>query len=128
MTDEAEVVGTLAKRFFDAIEAGDFDVVASCYAEDVAIWHNTDRKVENKAQNAKVLQGFMRHISGIKYRDRRLVIFPGGFAQQHLLTGRRPDGVAVELPAAIICAVAAGRITRLDEYFDSAQVQAFVGG
>jgi len=37
----------------------------------------------------------------------------------------RPDGKRVELPACIVCAVAEGRITRLDEYFDSEQVAAW---
>lgn len=120
-------VEALAKRFFDCIEAGDIDGVSACYADNVEIWHNTDRKVEDKTQNLKVLRGFVRHIAGIRYEDRRLGVYPGGFVQQHVLRGRRPDGVAVELPAAIICQVRDGQITRLDEYFDSAQVAAFVG-
>jgi ketosteroid isomerase-like protein len=31
----------------------------------------------------------------------------------------------VELPACIVCSVADGTITRLDEYFDAAQVEAW---
>jgi len=127
MTDSIEQIDALARRFFDSIEAGDIDGVSACYADSVEVWHNTDRKTEGKAQNLKVLQGFIGHISGIRYEQRRLSPFQGGFVQQHLLRGRRPDGENVELPAAIICSVVAGKITRLDEYFDSAQVAAFVG-
>jgi len=115
----------LAARFFDAIEAGDTAAVADCYAEDVAIWHNTDRQLETKADNVKTLSGFIRHIPTRRYEDRRLTVYPGGFVQQHLLVGVRPDGKRVELPACIVCAVAEGRITRLDEYFDSEQVAAW---
>lgn len=127
MSIENRDVGLLAQRFFDSIEAGNIEAVADCYAEDVEIWHNTDLKVESKTQNLKVLRGFVGHIADIKYERRRLSVFSGGFVQQHVLTGRRPDGVSVELPAAIICAVRDGRIVRLDEYFDSAQVGTFVG-
>ena len=51
-----------------------------------------------------------------------LRVFDGGFVQQHELRGVRQDGVAVRLAACIVCAVEDGRITRLDEYFDSAQL------
>ena len=60
------------------------------------------------------------------YADRRLEVFAGGFVQQHVLQGtRRHDGMRLELPACIVCAVTNGRITRLDEYFDSATVAEF---
>ena len=57
---------------------------------------------------------------------RRLEVFPGGFVQQHLLKGRRvTDGLPVQLPACVIAYVREGRITRLDEYLDSAHVADF---
>lgn len=127
MGTNTDQVAALAKRFFDSIEARDIEGVAACYADDVVIWHNTDGKVEDKSRNLKVLGRFTAHIKGIRYDERRLSVFPGGFVHQHVLRGQRPDGVAVELPAAIICAVRDGRITRLDEYFDSAQVATFTG-
>lgn len=127
MTSEVEQVAALAKRFFDGIEAGDLETVSASYADSAEIWHNTDRKVEGKVQNLKVLRGFVGHMSGIRYADRRLSVFPGGFVQQHVLQATRPDGQSVELPAAIICQVLDGRIVRLDEYFDSTQVATFVG-
>jgi ketosteroid isomerase-like protein len=53
-------------------------------------------------------------------------VFPGGFVQQHVLRGtRKHDGERLALPACIVCAVKDGKITRLDEYFDSARVAEF---
>ncbi len=49
-----------AASFFDAIERGDIDAVAACYAEDVVIWHNTDAVETSKAQNLKTLAGLIR--------------------------------------------------------------------
>jgi ketosteroid isomerase-like protein len=115
----------MAKVFFDAVENGDIETLRDCYAPDAKIWHNTDDKEQSRDDNAETLKGFVEHISDRVYADRRLHVFEGGFVQQHVLRGKRADGVVVRLTACIVCAVAGGRITRLDEYFDSAQVAAF---
>lgn len=118
-------IETLARRFFDAIEAGDVGAVGACYADDAVIWHNTDGLANTKAENVATLTNFIRYIPERRYQDRRLTVFPGGFVQQHRLVGKRRDGVEVELTACIVCAVADRVITRLDEYFDAAQVAAW---
>ncbi|MBB4632731.1 nuclear transport factor 2 family protein [Sphingosinicella soli] len=45
--------------------------------------------------------------------------------QQHTLYGTRQDGERLTLPACMVCRVENGKITRLDEYFDSARVAEF---
>lgn len=120
-----EEIAAFAGRFFDAIEAGDIEAVGACYAEGAVIWHNTDGLESSKAENLAVLANFVRHIPERRYADRRVNAYPGGFVQQHRLVGKRRDGVAVELAACIVCAVDGGVITRLDEYFDAAQVAAW---
>ena len=115
----------LAKRFFDAIEAGDVETVADCYAEDAVIWHNTDGIETSKADNLKVLGQFVKYLPGRRYEDRRTHAIPGGFVQQHRLTRPRADGTTAEVTACIVCRVENGRITRLDEYFDQAAIDAF---
>jgi ketosteroid isomerase-like protein len=126
MSSESDV-RALAKRFFDAVEDGDIDTLYGCYAPDAKIWHNTDDAEQSRDDNAVTLKGFVQRISNRVYGKRRLEVFEGGFVQQHELTGVRTDGVAVRLTACIVCAVEDGRITRLDEYFDSAQVAKFIG-
>jgi ketosteroid isomerase-like protein len=124
MSSEPEI-RALAKRFFDAVENGDIETLYNCYAADAKIWHNTDGAEQSRDDNAATLKGFVGRISNRVYGDRRLHVFEGGFVQQHELRGVRADGVAVRLTACIVCAVKDGRITRLDEYFDSAQVAEF---
>jgi len=126
MTSQSDIQA-LAQRFFDAVEAGDIETVHGCYAPDAKIWHNTDDAEQSRDDNARTLRGFARLISDRLYADRRLHVFDGGFVQQHELRGVRQDGVAVRLTACIVCAVENGRITRLDEYFDSAQLAQFTG-
>lgn len=118
-------IEALANRFFDAIEAGDAEAVADCYDERVVIWHNYDRLEQGRDANLKVLRGMIRAFPQRTYADRDLKVFEGGFAQQHVLKATRTDGKRVELPAALICKVANGRIVRLDEYFDSAHEAEF---
>lgn len=119
-------IRSLATRFFDAIEAGDIDTMRDSFTPDAEIWHNSDELIVTRDQTAATLTGMVARIRDREYADRRLTVFPGGFVQQHVLKGVRVhDGVSVRLPCAIICKVENGRITRLDEYFDSAHVAEF---
>ena len=124
MPDDQSTIA-LARRFFDAVEAGDIATVRACYTDDARIWHNTDGLEQTPDENAETLRGFVARIDGRRYLNRRLRTFEGGFVQQHELHGQRKDGVRVVLPCCIVCTVRDGRISRLDEYFDSAHVAAF---
>jgi ketosteroid isomerase-like protein len=123
MSDEE--IRSLATRLFDAIERGDVEGVADCYGPDLVVWHNFDGLEQSRADNLKTLAGLIARISERRYTDRRLQVFDGGFVQQHVLTGVRKDGVRVSLAGVLVGAVGGGKITRLDEYLDSAQVAAF---
>ena len=125
MADTLESIAATAARFFDAVENGDPDTLAAIYDPAVEIWHNTDRLTITREENLVVLRAFIERAPRRRYTDRRLVAFPGGFVQQHLLIAEFANGKVLELPACIVCAVSGGRITRLDEYFDSAHVAEF---
>ena len=123
---EVDDIRAMATRFFDAIEAGDIETMRESFTPDAAIWHNTDELIVTRDQTAATLTGMVARIDAREYADRRLTVFPGGFVQQHVLKGvRTHDGGAVRLPCAIVCKVEGGKITRLDEYFDSAHVAEF---
>ncbi len=123
---ELNDIRAMATRFFDAIEAGDIATMRGSFTPDAEIWHNTDELIVTPDQTAATLTGMVARIKDREYAERRLTVFPGGFVQQHVLKGRRThDDGEVRLPCAIICKVAGGKITRLDEYFDSAHVATF---
>lgn len=124
--DSEQDIAAMAKRFFDAIEQGDIEAMQSSFSPDAEIWHNTDELIVTPTQTAVTLTGMVARIKDREYAARRLTAFPGGFVQQHVLTGKRVhDDVVVRLPCAIVCKVEGGKITRLDEYFDSAHVSEF---
>ena len=123
---EQDDIRAMAQRFFDAIEAGDIETMRESFTPDAEIWHNTDELIVTRDDTAQTLTGMVARIKDRKYADRRLTTFPGGFVQQHVLTGKRVhDDGEVRLPCAIECKVENGKITRLDEYFDSAHVAEF---
>ncbi|HVT25708.1 MAG TPA: nuclear transport factor 2 family protein [Rhizomicrobium sp.] len=115
-------IAALAKRFFDGLEQGNIAILREVYAPNVKIWHNTDGLEQTLEDNEATLTGFIERIPKRQYANRRVHTFPGGFVQQHTLKGTRKDGKEVALDAVIICKVENGKVTRLDEYFDSAAV------
>jgi ketosteroid isomerase-like protein len=112
----------VAERLFSAIEAGDIDTVRALYAPDVAVWHNHDGRVQSLDDNLRVLGWMTRHLPGARYTDVRRSFTDSGFVQQHVLVATNRAGRQVAVPACIVADVAGGRITRLDEYLDSAHV------
>jgi ketosteroid isomerase-like protein len=111
----------IVSRFFIAIEAGDIDTVRAIYAPEAVIWHNDDLVEQPVQENLKVLQGLHRAVSGLRYDVIRRALVADGVLQQHVLRGTLANGVQVELHAAMYLQVRDGRITRIEEYLDSAQ-------
>lgn len=123
-TDDAEQFLAIADRLFKAIERGEVNALAEIYAPDAQIWHNTDGKVEAPQQNLSGLRQFVALSSVRAYTEIRRAPTPSGFVQQHVLRAQLKNGREFVLPACIICVVKNGRITRLDEYLDSAPLSA----
>ncbi|HYC57041.1 MAG TPA: nuclear transport factor 2 family protein [Candidatus Binatia bacterium] len=128
MPDSTTETLTLARRFFAAIESGDVATIASIYAPGAVVWHNHDGIAQPVDENLATLGAFIAASRERRYEVSRLAAFEGGFVQQHVLTAVSNKGASFELPACVVCKVECGRITRLDEYFDSAQVQTLIAG
>ena len=117
---------TVADDLFNAIEKGDVEGVRSIYAADAVIWHNTDGVEQNVEQNLRTLQWVCDNLAERAYEDVRRTEFDGGFVQQHNLRFTK-NGERREVPACVVATVADGRITRIDEYLDSAHVARITG-
>ena len=124
--ESPESLSALAKRFIDAVEVGDADTIESVYAPDARIWHNNDRIVQTRDENMKTLRGFIRFAPKRRYTERKVTPFPGGFVHQHVLVAETAKGKVLELACCLVCTVEDGKITRLDEYLDSAPLAAWV--
>jgi ketosteroid isomerase-like protein len=123
MTDSpADGMLAMADRLFAAVERGDIDAVRAIYAPDAVIWHNHDGVTQTVDENLRVLAWVAKNVTGFRYEDVRRTATPDGFVEQHVLRGRAPNGEELRVDACIVCTVLDGRVTRLDEYLDSAQV------
>jgi ketosteroid isomerase-like protein len=114
----------IAERFFAAIDRGDFDAVRSLYAHDAVVWHNTDNIAQPAEENVRALAAAKKFIAG--FDDVRRTATAHGFVQQHVLRGHASTGEEIRVPACLVFTVVDGSITRLDEYFDTAQISALL--
>jgi ketosteroid isomerase-like protein len=117
---------TVAERFFAAIEAGDAEAARDLYAPDAQIWHNTDGITMRPEDNLKTLAWMARNLPDLQYTQVRRSATVDGFVQQHVLVATNRAGRRIEVPACIVIVIEDGRITRLDEYLDSASVAAIM--
>ena len=115
-------IDALADRFFAAICAGDVDGVRSCYDPSVSVWHNYEPGEQALDANLAVLGWLGRHVTGLRYDEIRRILLDDGFVQQHVLRGTTDWGLSIEVPAMLRVFVADGRIVRIEEYLDTAQV------
>lgn len=111
-------------RFIDAVEAGDLAAVGAIYHPDAVIWHNDDQLEQGVADNLVILGWMAKALPGKRYEQIRRQGWPGGALEQHVLVLPLPGTETVlRIPACLVVAVDDdGRITRLDEYLDSAAV------
>lgn len=124
MADTENSILALAERFSAAAGSGDIEALRQCYAEDARIWHNFDNVDQTVEENLKVI-GWMEHVlPGRKYDILRRVIIPGGYLQQHVLSGTTRKGASISMHACLVVMVKDGRIFRLEEYLDPAQAAA----
>jgi ketosteroid isomerase-like protein len=119
----ADIHDDVADRLLDAIERGDYEAVENLWTDDVLVWHTGDLKDNQRARALKVIRWFMDVTATRSYEILDRQFFEGGFVQQHILRAQRSDGVSIEMRVCIVIKVnTEGLITRIDEYFDPADM------
>jgi ketosteroid isomerase-like protein len=120
---DVDVSADVANRLFDAIERGDYATIDGMWADDVAVWHSGDQKDNERPRALKVIRWFMDVTTTRSYEILDRHFFDGGFMQQHVLRAQRSGGPSIEMRVCIVIKVGAtGLITRIDEYFDPADI------
>ncbi len=122
MDETTATTDDVATRLFDAIAGGRIDDVRALYAPDAVIWHNHDGVEQTVAENLTTLGWIATHLGDVEYTQVRRQFTADGFVQQHVLMATNRRGERVAVPACIVATVREGRITRIDEYLDSAHV------
>ena len=126
-TKHAEAMLDLCQRFFAATSSGDLDAVRAMYAPDAMTWHNHDG-VEQTVEQTLRVAALPHVLKDFRYEDARRSATATGFVEQHTVCGRTRSGFDLAIAACVVCTVVDGRITRLDEYLDSAQIAPLLAG
>lgn len=115
MTKDEEYL-RLDEAFFSALERGDSATIAQCYAPDMRIWNNAQQVEMTGAEHIAGLESFFfpSYLNRV-YENRRTDLLADGFVRQQVLSATL-GGAAVRIPMCLVCKVADGRITRIDEY------------
>jgi ketosteroid isomerase-like protein len=123
-----DAVVEVADRLFDAIERSDAAAVEAMWADDVLVWHSGDRRDNERARALRVISWFIENTTKRRYEilDRR--VFGDGFVQQHILHATGTNGSMIAMRVCIVIIVRSdGLITRIDEYFDPAEMAPLLG-
>jgi hypothetical protein len=117
--DHNDVQATVDK-FFSALAAGDLATCEELFTDDAVVWHNFDQLEQSKSDALAALSGFA-HVQpefDIIGRD-----FVGSTCiQRHVVRLSLPNGSMVTMPAIQRICCLQGRISRIDEYLDSAHL------
>ena len=123
----SDINGT-ADRLFGAIERGVYADIEALWASEVSVWHSGDRADNDRAQALKVIRWFLRITATRRYEILDRQFFDGGFVQQHILHAEATHGASIDLRVCIVIKVRTdGLITRIDEYFDPAEMAPLLG-
>ncbi len=113
---------------FAALEAGDIDAIDALYADDLIVWTNFTKVESPKSPSLKLVAWLARSVQGLCYEIIARHEIADGVVQQHVLHGTAPDGTELHAPACLVVKVRDGRIVRIDEYLNVADVAALMAG
>jgi ketosteroid isomerase-like protein len=110
----------VAARLSNALTSADLDALASLYAPDAIVWHSTDQ-VEMRVNEVLDLVRALQRIADCTVTVSDTLATDKGFVQTQKNTYTFRDGKSTAFHAALVATLdSEGRITRLEEYLDSA--------
>jgi ketosteroid isomerase-like protein len=117
-----EAVADVADRLFQAIENSDIAMVERLWDDDVVVWKVADRD-RDRERALRVIAWFVNSTTDRRYEILDRQFFGGGFVQQHILHANGRNGGSISMRVCIVIKVGAnGLISRIDEYFDPAEI------
>jgi uncharacterized protein len=110
---------TIAAALHAALATGEATAFGDLCAEDVVVWHNSDRVDLGKDSALERISALTRQADKVTVEVVRLAQTDFGFADQIVLRGTlRATGQPLELHNCLLVTVRGGKVERLDEYVD----------
>ena len=120
---DSKAIVDVADQLFEAIANSDIVTVKQLFSEDVLVWHSGDTRDSAKDRAAKIIDWFINTTTDRRYEVLDRQFFDGGFVQQHMLHADSRNGRSIHMRVCIVIKVGTdGLITRIDEYFDPAEM------
>jgi ketosteroid isomerase-like protein len=124
---DADAIADVADRLFEAIENSDIAMIQQLWNEDVVVWKVADRD-RDKERALSVLSWFINTTTNRRYEILDRQLFDDGFVQQHILHANGRNGGSISMRVCIVIKLGAnGLISRIDEYFDPAEMAPLLG-
>jgi ketosteroid isomerase-like protein len=117
----------LCEQFFDAYQDGRVDVLRRIMSDDCIVWHNVFLRDTTRDEN---LEAYPNSYGGQRrrtYNDRTIDAWDDGFVIQYSLDGVMANGHKGSMPIRIVGRCSGGKITRIDEYMDTARFPKWLG-
>lgn len=119
---DAEAIVDVADRLFDAIEHSDIAMVQEMWNDDIVVWKVADSDRDRESA-LRVITWFVNATTARRYEILDRQVFDGGFVQQHILHADGRNGGSISMRVCIVIKLGAnGLISRIDEYFDPAEL------
>jgi len=116
----------IVEKFFAAIEAGDRAATERLLHDDALVDANIFPHPHDRGTTLTILAWLQANVRDLHYDIVRRFEIAGGCVQEHVLRGIAPDGSEIAAAACMVIDIADDRITRINEYLDSAQVRALM--
>jgi ketosteroid isomerase-like protein len=119
----ADTIAQVADRLFAAIENGNTAAVGQLWSDDIAVWRVGSSRDRDKVRALRVIDWFVGATLQRHYEILDRQFFDGGFVQQHILHAAGRSGGSIAMRVCIVIKLGAnGLISRIDEYFDPAEL------
>ncbi|BBZ09968.1 ketosteroid isomerase [Mycobacterium branderi] len=129
---DAATITAVADQLFTAIENSDTATVARLWSDDIAVWRVGASRDRDKVRALRVIDWFVGATARRRYEILDRQLFADGFVQQHILhaTGHNGGSIAMRVCIVIKLESSPGSqtlISRIDEYFDPAELAPLLG-
>jgi ketosteroid isomerase-like protein len=120
---ESDAIAGVADRLFEAIEASDIAMIEQLWDDDIAVWKTGENGARDKERALRVIGWFINTTTERRYEILDRQLFDGGFVQQHILHATGRNGGSISMRVCLVIKLGAnGLISRIDEYFDPAEL------
>jgi ketosteroid isomerase-like protein len=125
---DADAICDVADRLFEAIEHSDIAMIQQLWNDDIEVWKAGEDRARDKERALRVLTWVINRTTDRRYEILDRQLFDGGFVQQHILHADTIDGGSISMRVCIVIKLGAnGLISRIDEYFDPAELGPLTG-